>query len=85
MAVVLSDCDVVLLSESTMICDLKEFGTGKLVKGERLVVLSEAVQKDHGEIAIRHLMVDRTPKCSITCEVSGLGPKPSLSERGLGS
>ncbi len=62
MAVVLPGCDVVLLWESTMISDLKEFDTGKLVKGVRLVVLSEAVQKYEGEIAIRHLTVNRTPK-----------------------
>ncbi len=57
-----TDFDVVLLWEASPITDIKDFMTGKVHKGVRLVALSERIQTYEGEICIRHLSVERKPK-----------------------
>lgn len=62
MALRLPEYDFLLLWESTMISDIKDFHTGRPVQGVRLVMLSEYVKKYDVDVAVRHLSVERTAK-----------------------
>jgi len=62
MALRVPDFDFVLLWESTMLSDVSEYDSSKLVRGVRLVVLSECISKYNADIAVRRLTVNRTPK-----------------------
>jgi len=61
MALRLPEWNLVLLWESTGLCDIKDLESGKARKGVQLVPLSERIKKYQGEVSIRHLKVQRTP------------------------
>lgn len=61
MAVRIHDWDILLLWESTTLSPVADVGSGRARQGVQLTPLSERVKTYRGEMAIRHLAVERTP------------------------
>jgi hypothetical protein len=54
--------DLILLWESTTLCDIRDIETGVETQGVQLVPFSERVRRYGGDVAVRLLTVQRTPK-----------------------
>jgi hypothetical protein len=61
MALRLPEWDMVLLWESTVINNVKDVEEGRVLQGVQLTPLSERLARYDGDVAIRHLEVERTP------------------------
>lgn len=61
MALRLDEWDMVLLWESTTLSNIADITSGKLRQGVQLSPLSRRIATYPGEVAIRHLEVERTP------------------------
>jgi hypothetical protein len=62
MALRLPEWNLVLLWESTTLSNIKDLESGIARKGVQLVPLSERMKGYKGEVAIRHLKIQRTPE-----------------------
>ena len=62
MALRLPEWNLVLLWESTTLSDIRGLESGQARKGVQLLPLSERVKSYRGDVAIRHLKIDRTPQ-----------------------
>ncbi len=62
MVVRVTDWEALFLWESTLLDDLRDLSTGTLHKGVQLVLLSDRLRRYAGEVAVRRLFAERTPR-----------------------